>query len=203
MSTLENNHSLNKEIVRCPRCQSVFVDSDSGECDSCGFQLRYAEIGAPLGERSFYTIKDRYWTGLPLIVQNFPILEWKKSHASIQYQKRLLYRLDQLIEFFLHDQQKDLNAWGLFYLELKDLIVELIYYRTDRDLLWQKIDQTKERPFYQGIAAIALEHKESSPSFLSLFPPTLFNLRWGYILTISALLAMIVSSTFLLHLFNK
>jgi hypothetical protein len=167
-------------IKRCPRCRSVFIDDQ--QCQSCGLQKRYFAMGEPLSERSFYGLKDHYVESLPGLIQHVPLLERKRSPLARIYQKKLLARFDELLEFFVHDANKDPNQWGLYYLELKDLLKELLSMPVDRDILWQKLEVAHDRPFYQGLAAIILEKRAaelSAPTFLS---KRFAGLRWGFIL---------------------
>ena len=130
---LRTGFMIRPEKVRtCPSCGSYFITDI--KCEDCGFVPFEERLGSPYGEKSFYSIKARYWEAAPFWMRHFPFLEPKTSTATAQYKKVLLLRYRHLLDFFattasVHPDRKH------FYQELTALVDELLCYPISLELL--------------------------------------------------------------------
>jgi hypothetical protein len=122
-------------VKSCPKCKSVFVTDT--ECEGCGFQLSYTPIGEAFGERSFYAFKESYWIYRSKFVQQWPLFERKTSTEAKKYKRDLLHRHDLLLGFLLGESDQDRS---FYWLEYKDLCIELCGYSVDPASLSQKLN---------------------------------------------------------------
>ncbi|OUR98582.1 hypothetical protein A9Q84_03985 [Halobacteriovorax marinus] len=167
-----------REIQRCPQCESIFLDNN--ECESCGYQIGFDFLGDPLGEKSFYSIRESYWENLGPISklhEDFESLDPKKFN---RYKRKLLFRYNVLLDYLYDQTEFRLNDRNLYLQEFTDLIIELVRYGVSESELWQKIDSDSEdnhlHLMYQKIqAAIVLGNKEKEEA--SSFVLSLLNYK--------------------------
>jgi hypothetical protein len=160
-----------RDIQRCPQCESVFLDNN--ECESCGYQLGFDFLGDPLGEKSFYTIRESYWENLGPISklhEDFEALDLKKFK---RYQRKLLFRYNVLLDYLYDKSEFRLNDRNLYLQEFTDLIIELVRYGVSESELWQKQDtdtgDNHLHAMYEKIQEAILQgnkEKEQSSSFV-------------------------------------
>lgn len=123
-----------ESLKRCPKCASFFL-SDTA-CESCGYQLGYDGLGAPLGDRSYYSLMENYHQAWPLAYRLFPRLGARNLKRSLRRPKRysvetrLLFRLAQrfskVSDFFLTSEGGDLAERKLYLIEWRSLCLELL-----------------------------------------------------------------------------
>lgn len=129
-----------KDFKRCPHCQSVFIDDQ--KCDACGVNLNYSRVGDAYGTRSFYGIKEKYVDTLSTLAKIYPIFEDKNSNVAFAYTRHLTKRFALLIDAFSKDEIKEQESKRLFYLELKDLMFEMLEYGKDAKLIAFQIENS-------------------------------------------------------------
>lgn len=130
--------SAYKPIKRCPACQSVFLTDTN--CEACGRSLLYHPIGAPFSAKSLYGFKERYYASFPFYMQYFPIFEEKTGAAAKMYVRQLVKRFDDLIMAFGMNNTIETKNRRYFYVEIMELIDELLRYGTDALVIQQKIE---------------------------------------------------------------
>jgi len=180
-------HTRVNEIKRCQKCNSVFLDN--GECESCGLQVDFDFLGDPLGEKSFYSIRENYWESLGPITKLHEDLEHFDSPNFNRYKRKLLMRYNVLLDYFYNRANFRVEDRNLYLQEFTDLIMELIKYGVNEDELWKNVDENSElQSLYLKIndsIKYAKEVKEKSPSLiLSILDFRVFGLvRVGVIAT--------------------
>ena len=130
--------SAYKPIKRCPNCQSVYLTDTA--CEACGRSLLYHPIGEPFSAKSLYGFKERYCTGLSEIVKYFPFFENKVSPKAFTYSRQLLKRFDDLILAFGTVGAISNENRRFYYIEILELIDELLRYGIDPFIIQQKIE---------------------------------------------------------------
>ncbi len=123
-----------ESLKRCPKCASFFLSDTS--CESCGYQLAYDGLGAPMGERSYYALMENYHNEWPLLYRLFPKMGQGNLKLSLKKPKRypketrLLFRLAQrfskISEYFLTSDARDLAERKLYLIEWRSLCLDLI-----------------------------------------------------------------------------
>lgn len=127
-----------KDFKRCHHCHSVFIDD--GKCEACGVNLSYTRAGEPFGLRSYYGLKEKYVESLPLLVGLYPFFENKKSLNASSYIRQLTMRFSLILDVFAKNELQENQKKRLFYLELKDLIQEMVSYGKDVKLLTFQVE---------------------------------------------------------------
>lgn len=168
----ENNEHLNthnpfkvhyEQVKRCPKCSSVFITER--ECEACGFQFNYNPLGEPLGEKSFYSIRESYWSQLSSLERSNRALESKKGEKAKRYISKIILRYNDLLDFFYDTTNKDHAHHNLYFYELKDIILELISYDVPEKEIWSCVTKAEgeglefELTFYQRISEAISEGK--------------------------------------------
>lgn len=167
------------EIKRCQQCNSVFIDN--GVCESCGYKLNFDFLGDPLGEKSFYSIRENYWESLGPITKLHEDLEHLDSPNFNRYKRKLLMRYNVLLDYFYNREEYRSEDRNLYLQEFTDLIIELVKYDVNEEELWKNVeDGTELQALYQKIhdsIKYGREVKEKSPSLiLSLLDYKVFGL---------------------------
>lgn len=130
--------SAYRPVKRCPNCQSVFLTDTN--CEACGRSLLYHPIGEPFSAKSLYGFKERYYTSFPFYMKYFPIFEEKTGMAAKAYARHLTKRFDDLIVAFGDRSAIETKNRRYFYVEMMELIDELLRYGTDPLIIQQKIE---------------------------------------------------------------
>jgi len=163
-----------EKIKRCTQCQSIFIENNV--CESCGFMMDFCPLGKPLGEKSFYYMKDEYWGSLNPIVQNYPKLERKMSRNYRKYQRSLFHRYKKLLDYFYSLKDQNDLEMKLYLIELRDIIRECFQYQISEEMIFNYLER-KENNFnveegtfiYEQVAKwINLEKSSISKSRVSL-----------------------------------
>lgn len=153
-----NPFKISKEAYKsCPKCESYFLTETA--CEACGYQLDFEKLGEPLGDKSFYSMREFYWSQLSSIekANNFQ-LENKSSEKAKRYIGRILMRYNDLLEFFYSENARSNPHFNIFFLELKDLVLELMKYDIPEKEIWKRVTDTEsdgedfEISLYQRIA---------------------------------------------------
>jgi hypothetical protein len=170
------NHQYS-EVKRCPRCQSVFITDT--ECESCHFQLKLDLLGEPIGDRSFYSIRENYWDKLGIVAKKLDFIEHQDKEKVSRYTRKLLFRYNVLLDYFYNVKTDEPSRRKLYFQELKDLIIELITYDVSEDNIWKKLDDVSDcednqmvNPLYQKIIEVVQEaraQKTVKKSAMELF----------------------------------
>lgn len=126
-------------IKRCPNCQSVYL-SDS-KCEACGRSLNYHPIGQPFSSKSLYGLKERFYATLPYLVQVFPLFENKKDARALSYKRHLKKRFNDLLFALAQNETILPGERRFFYVELLELIDELLRYGESSSILRAKIEE--------------------------------------------------------------
>lgn len=129
---------VHKRPIQCPHCESFYVENN--RCEDCGKQLQFSALGEPLGPKSFYALKERYLESLVGIIKLFNRLESKQSSEAQNYKRQLYKRFELLVLEFGQNQIGDEKNKRLFYLELKNIIEELVEYEQSGEEIVEKMD---------------------------------------------------------------
>ena len=134
------NKSLQKEIKKCPSCGSVYVEDNF--CESCSFQFDFDKIGAPLGERSFYSLQEDFLKNLNWAEKFLDTNNYFLKQKSTSYQRKLLFRYRDLIELLY--TQKYFAHRPYFFYELGDVVQELIHFGFSEGQIFSYLDDLTE-----------------------------------------------------------
>lgn len=142
------------EIKRCPKCASVFVDENN--CESCGYQLNFDALGAPLGEKSYYGLADQYWRDVSPMGVRLSVLEAKSSGITKKYKRSLVHRYQLLLQYFLSTSADYAKTQQnqIYLVELNDLIKEMVRLEVPSVVFWQGLGQSEDglsSYFYQKV----------------------------------------------------
>lgn len=124
---------------RCPNCGSVYLNDF--KCEACGRSLSYHPVGEPFGPKSLYGLKERFYHSLPLWVRLFPVFENKRDLGAQSYVRHLNKRLDALLSALALDSLPEPSNRRLFFVELMELIDELLRYGESAQVLQGKIEE--------------------------------------------------------------
>ena len=130
--------SVYKPAKRCPSCKSVYLTDTS--CEDCGRSLLYHPVGEPFSSKSLYGFKERYYVTFPLFMKFFPFFEDKRGAAAKFYSRQLMKRFEDLINAFGIENTIELKNRRYFYVEIMELMDELLRYGVDSNILKQKIE---------------------------------------------------------------
>ena len=158
----EYNHTY-LEAKKCPKCLSVFISATG--CDSCNYQFGFDYLGETLGEKSFYTIREKYWNNLGLFSKTYSFIE-KKGLFYNNFKRACLHRLDLLLRFFSEPNSQTHKDFPIYFKEFKDLVTQLLELGVEESYLWSGVDSALEETallkgsIYQQIA-LCLEDARS------------------------------------------
>ena len=187
--------SAYKPIKRCPSCQSVFLTDT--KCEACGRSLLFHPIGAPFSAKSLYGFKERYYSSFPIVLKYFPFFEDKKSAPALAYTRHLTKRFDDLLCAFGIENVIEAENRRYFYVEMMELIDELLRYGAESLVLQNKIENrlletgpllTQELLFYLA--------ESKTQNFLSRpWQETMLNHRIGGMRVEYILKAVLITAT--------
>ncbi|MBC7430271.1 MAG: hypothetical protein H7336_16780 [Bacteriovorax sp.] len=190
--------SAYKPVKRCPSCLSVFLTDTS--CEACGRSLLYHPVGDPFSSKSLYGFKERYYTSFPLYMKYLPVFEDKTSAAAKSYIRQLVKRFDDLINAFGMENTIIAANRRYFYVEVMELIDELLRYGTRPLVIQQKIENkmletgpllTQELLLY--LTESKKENYLTKPWGQSLMDHRIGGMRVEYILKVVLITATIVA----------
>lgn len=130
--------SAYKPIKRCPSCQSVYLTDTN--CEACGRSLMYHPIGEPFSAKSLYGFKERYYASFNPIIKYFPFFENKVGAEAKTYSRQLLKRFDDLLAAFGTPGAIKNEERRFFYVEMLELMDELLRYGIGPVMLQQKVE---------------------------------------------------------------
>ena len=116
-------------IKKCRNCGSVYITEK--ECEACGFQRQDPDLGSPVDERSFYSIREDFYKR-----QNFFQKKFMKHRGQKfkEFRNKLLHRFYSLLKG-MESPWSDLNKWNYFHFELIDLSKYLASFPTNNIIL--------------------------------------------------------------------
>ena len=174
--------SAYKPIKRCPNCQSVYLTDIS--CEDCGRSLLYHPIGEPFSAKSLYGFKERYYSNFSKIVKYYPFFENKISSSALAYSRHLLKRFDDLLLAFGTPEAIANSSRRFFYVEMLELIDELLRYGINPSILEQRIEShlmetgsLLSQKFFEYIQDSKLENKLTKPWRVLLLDKLLMGVR--------------------------
>ncbi len=123
-----------KPIKKCPYCSSIFITDTL--CESCGRNLKYDPVDRPFGQKSFFSIKERYLDDFDVVTKYFPFFENKNSKEARAYCRKLMKRLTDLLDYFefreMYYDEDSIKERKLFFIECKIILEELLNYNEDK-----------------------------------------------------------------------
>ncbi len=144
-----------RDILRCPKCKSVYVDD--GECESCGFRLDLDRLGDPLGERSFYALMESYEKDHTFFGIRFSKLFYSREREEA-FIRKLQFRFDVLLDYFL--SEKDYNNYRrrVFWTEFKTLVWEMIRRGVSHNAIADKVESHSGHMEYRIVSSEILNY---------------------------------------------
>lgn len=132
-------------IKKCTNCGSLFITER--ECEACGYQLKDPDLGIPVGEGSFYSLRDEFHSK-----QNFleKIFFKQKGRKYKDFRNKLLHRYNSLIKG-MESPWGDLDKWNYFHFELMDLTKYLASYPSNKIIMDRILNSIRNHPFYHEI----------------------------------------------------
>jgi len=136
----ENIKSIS-DVEQCPKCQNYLIEE--GNCLSCGYNLKFNLLGEPLGDKSFYTIRENYWESLSLLErENFKL--FKDEVKFRHYINKVKLRYNDLLDFFYSEGSIQDEHRALYLHELRDLVLELMEHEVDENEIWSPLNEKQD-----------------------------------------------------------
>ena len=186
--------SAYKPIKRCPNCQSVYLTDTS--CEACGRSLLYHPIGEPFSSKSLYGFKERYYSSFSQFVKFFPFFENKVGPKALSYSRHLLKRFDDLLAAFGTANAISNNNRRFYYVEMLEIIDELLRYGVNPVVLQQKVENQilengslLSQKIIEYLHESKLENKLTKPWNVQILDEQLMGVRiefWLRIILITA-----------------
>lgn len=189
-----------QSIKACPKCQSVFITESI--CESCGLQLSFDPYGQPMGEKSFYAIKDRYLFkmrqrhGMGLKAMEYLNPELKKS-----YLRTLVHRYQTLLSYFAQVKEVE-DRRKYFLIEIKDIIPELLVYQVSDEIIWGPLEKLTREDDSVLLHIIEEGLSQGRRRVEEIREKNLLHRQWFGVLTTGAILriTIVLTSTVALSL---
>ena len=184
-----------KQIKRCPSCQSVFLTDTS--CEACGRSLLFHPIGSPFSAKSLYGFKERYYASFPFYIKYFPFFEDKTSASASTYIRYLERRFDDLLNAFGNQNTIETTNRRFFYVEMMELIDELLRYGTNSILLQSKIENKilELGPLLNQELLLYLNESKTQNTLSIPWQKIVMNHRLGGVRVETALKALLTAAT--------
>ncbi len=132
-------------IKKCINCSSVYINDK--ECEACGYQFLDPDLGEPVDERSFYSIRETYFEKLNFFEKRF----LKKGGRKYkEFRNALLHRYHSLIKS-MESPWEDLTKWNYFHFELIELTKFLSLDRRNDPIMGRIFSSLIYHPFYHEI----------------------------------------------------
>lgn len=163
----QNSHHFEKDLsvneaIQCPKCDNYIIEDNN--CQACGYNLSFNLLGDPLGEKSFYTIRESYWDSLSVLErENYKF--FKDEVKFKHYLNKVKLRYNDLIDFFYSEQSLHDENRALYLHELRDLIVELMNHEIDEKEIWTPLNEKQDGinsgtiSLYEQIKSVVTEEK--------------------------------------------
>lgn len=149
-------------IKKCRNCGSVYITEK--ECEACGFQLQDPDLGFPVDERSFYSIREEFYKRQNFFEKKFMRQRGQKFK---DYRNRLLHRFNSLIKG-MDSPWSDLNKWNYFHFELIDLTKYLASFPTNDIILERILNSIRNHPFFHEIKLAVDEGRDNKNKYKPL-----------------------------------
>lgn len=127
-----------EEVQHCPKCNSFYIENEV--CQTCHFNLGYDLLGEPLGERSFYTLRENYWASLTTLERE-NIRFFKDEGKHKRYLNKVKLRYNDLLDFFYTDNSVHDENRALFLHELRDVVLNLMEEGISEDEIWRPLNE--------------------------------------------------------------
>lgn len=178
-------------IKKCRNCGSVYITEK--ECEACGFQLQDPDLGSPVDERSFYSIREDFYNRQNFFEKKFM---GQRGQKFKEFRNRLLHRFNTLIKG-MESPWSDLDKWNYFHFELIELTKYLASFYANDIILDRILNSIRNHPFFHEIKLAVDSGRESRnnkmpmskekktflilfviPTFLILIAPIIF--KWAH-----------------------
>jgi hypothetical protein len=132
-------------IKKCRNCGSVYITEK--ECEACGFQLQDPDLGSPVDERSFYSLREDFYNR-----QNFfeKVFRVERGQKFKEFRNKLLHRYNTLLKG-MESPWSDLNKWNYFHFELLDLTRYLASFSANDIIIDRILSSIRNHPFFHEI----------------------------------------------------
>lgn len=143
-------------IITCPKCNSE--DIFENRCQMCDFDLSFNPLGEPLGEKSFYTFREKYWLSLSSLEMENPNI-FKGDVKFKKFMIRVRRRYNNLLDYFYSDYSKTDELRPLYLQELVDIVIEMMNSGVSEQEIWSSYTQKgiEEISLYDRIKAAIVE----------------------------------------------
>lgn len=201
----EHSQHFDKKIdiasaVSCPKCNSFLIEE--GTCTSCGLNLNYNPLGEPVGERSFYTIREGYWDSMNAFEREH--LRFFKDESKFKhYINKIKLRYNDLLDYFYSEKSLQDQYRSLYLHELRDIVIELISCEVDEDEIWSPLNEKQNDinsgalSLYDQIKSAVTEHKREKRK---LRKKNLLNYRLGGKISVATLFSSLMFMGILLSI---
>ncbi|EQC47502.1 hypothetical protein [Bacteriovorax sp. Seq25_V] len=191
-----NSHLFHQgEGEVCPKCDSFAYDS--GVCDTCHYDGNKSVLGEPLGEKSFYTMKENFFLSLSRLEREHPKL-FLEDNRFKQYINKIKLRYNDLLDYFYSDKSIADNNRALYLQELRDTILELMDFGVEESELWHPLNRrnVENHSLFSRIKDVITEYnlEKASVKKLSL------SYKFGGIISIGTILLTLMMVTVLMCL---
>jgi hypothetical protein len=199
----DNRHRFDQninveDIQKCPKCSSFLIED--GICLGCNYNLNVSVLGEPLGDRSFFTIRESYWESLSSFERE-NIRFFKEDSKYRHYINKVKLRYNDLIDFFYSELSVQHENRELYLYELSQVVIELMKNGVNENDIWNPIhmrdDEGKEYTFslYEKIKNAIEEYHQQK---LMEKHGSILNYKFAGKLRVSTLLAGLMYVTLLL-----
>jgi hypothetical protein len=132
-------------IKKCRNCGSVYITEK--ECEACGFQLQDPDLGSPVDERSFYSLREDFYNRQNFFEKMFRI---ERGQKFKEFRNKLLHRYNTLLKG-MESPWSDLNKWNYFHFELLDLTRYLASFSANDIIIDRILCSIRNHPFFHEI----------------------------------------------------
>jgi hypothetical protein len=109
------------KIKRCSKCNSVFINESA--CEVCG-ALFEKGLGPPLGEKSFFTLQEKYENEVRWMKYNPFYIDYKSQTFS-EYGFSLKRRFFQLLRILKEEVVVSEADSKIYFLEMEQILQEM------------------------------------------------------------------------------
>lgn len=146
---------ISRPTLRCPKCQSYYVDQ--AQCESCGFRLHLDTLGEPLGPKSFYYQKKEFDDYYSYFGKQLPYA-FRSSNDKKSYRLRLQRRFSVLLDYLLSDADAGTARRRIFWVEMRDLSAQLIEMEVRAKILVEQIEAHVGHSEYRIVSSELINH---------------------------------------------
>ncbi len=192
------NHShlfTKSEGEVCPKCDSFAFENDI--CETCHFDGNISVLGEPLGEKSFYSMKENFFLSLSRLEREHPKMFLEDSRFK-QYLNRTKLRYNDLLDFFYSVESHSSENRALYLQELRDTIVELMSFGVEEREIWNPLNRRNvdNQSLFNRIKEVITEYNLEKASIKKLS----LSYKFGGIISIGTILLSLMMVTVLMCL---